>query len=131
MSAGADPLAQPLDFAVSIADVRRWSELLDDDNPLHQGEGQVVNPGPASLAYLISFLQRRLPAARLASFKCRFLSVVHAPGVAQAHGRIIRTETIEGGNRIYCELELLAGAATAVAAEAVLETPCEDSAASA
>jgi hypothetical protein len=123
VSAQADPLSQPLEFAVRIADVRRWSELLDDDNPLHQGQAQVVNPGPANLAYLVSFLQRRLPAAHLVSIKCRFLSVVQAPSVAQARGRIIRTELIEGGSRIYCELELLVGSATAAAAEAVLERP--------
>ena len=123
MSDEADPLSQPLEFAVRIADLQRWSELLDDDNPLHQGQAQVVNPGPANLAYLVSFLQRRLPAAHLVSIKCRFLSVVHAPSVAQARGRIIRTELIESGSRIYCELELLVGSATAAAAEAVLERP--------
>ena len=123
MNAEADPLSQPLEYAVRIADVQRWSELVEDDNPLHQGQAQVVNPGPANLAYLVSFLQRRLPAWRLVSIKCRFLSVVHAPGIAQAHGRIIRTEVIEGGSRVYCELELLAGGATAAAAEAVLERP--------
>jgi hypothetical protein len=123
VSSGADPLSQTLDFAVRIADVQRWSELLEDDNPLHQGRAQVVNPGPANLAYLVSLLQQRLPAWRLVSIKCRFLSVVHAPGVAQARGRIIRTEVIEGSPRIYCELELLVGDATAAAAEAVLERP--------
>ena len=123
MSDEADPLSQPLDFAVRSADVQRWSGLLEDDNPLHQGQAQVVNPGPANLAYMVSFLQRRLPAARLVSIKCRFLSVVHAPAIAQARGRIIRTEVIEGGSRIYCELELLVGSATAAAAEAVLERP--------
>jgi hypothetical protein len=123
LSDEADPLSQPLEFAVRIADLQRWSELLDDDNPLHQGQAQAVNPGPANLAYLVSFLQLRLPAAHLVSIKCRFLSVVHAPSVAQARGRIIRTELIEGGSRIYCELELRVGSATAAAAEAVLERP--------
>jgi len=123
LSARADPLSQPLDFAVRIPDVQRWSELLEDDNPLHRGQAQVVNPGPANLAYLISFLQQRLPAARLVSIKCRFLSVVHAPAIAQARGRIIRTEPLESGCRIYCELELLVGDVTAAAAEAVLEKP--------
>lgn len=125
MTSATDPLALPLEFPVRIADVERWSELLDDDNPLHRGEAQVVNPGPANLAYLVSFLQRRLPAARLTSCKCRFLSVVYAPGVAQARGRIIRTEPCEGGARIYCELELLVGDATAAAADAVLEQSAE------
>jgi hypothetical protein len=124
----ADPLSQPLDFTVRNADVQRWSGLLEDDNPLHQGQADVVNPGPANLAYLISFLQRRLPAARLVSIKCRFLSVVHAPAIAQARGRIIRTEPHESGCRVYCELELLVGGATAAAAEAVLERPGEENA---
>ena len=127
MSDEADPLSQSLDFAVRNADVQRWSELLEDDNPLHQGQAQVVNPGPANLAYLISFLQRRLPAAHLVSIKCRFLSVVHAPSVAQARGRIIRTERFEGGYRVHCELELLVGDVTAAAAEVVLEKPGAES----
>jgi hypothetical protein len=123
LKAKVDPLSQPLDYSVRIADVHRWSELLEDNNPLHQGQAQVVNPGPASLAYLVSFLQRRLPAWRLVSIKCRFLSMVHAPGVAQARGRIIRRESLDSGSRINCEIELLVGDAAVAAAQAVLERP--------
>jgi hypothetical protein len=122
LTASGDPLAAPCDFQVRIADVKRWAQLLDDDNPLHRGDAQVVNPGPASLAYLISFLRRCLPEARLLSVKCRFLAALHAPGVARAHGRIVRIEPVYGVLRIWCALELSSGERIVAAADAVLET---------
>lgn len=126
MNGAAQPL-QDLEMQVTVNDALEWSEILDDRNPLHSdpesgnragiGRG-VVNPGPANMAYLMTWLDRRFPGALLETFRARFSSAVFAPGNAVARGRVHREELLQDGTRLFCTLELHAAGTVAVTAEA-------------
>lgn len=82
--------------------------ILRDPNPIHldpkaaaaAGLGdQVINQGPANLAYIMNMLQAALPDHRLAEIESRYLGNVRGADVVEAGGTVIGVS----GDDIVCD----------------------------
>ena len=103
--------------AVKPESMRLWAQILRDPNPIHldpqavraKGLGDnVINQGPANLAYLITMLQRAFPGAVLESLDVRYAGMVYGGDAVEASGSIREVVMGESGMRTTCEVSLSA-----------------------
>jgi 3-hydroxybutyryl-CoA dehydratase len=116
--------------AVDPESMKLWAGFLRDPNPIHldpravQARGlgdEVINQGPANLAYVITMLQRSFPGATLVSLEVRYAGSVFAGDAVEAGGKIVEVVREAGGVRIRCEVWLRANERDpAIAGQAVL-----------
>ena len=110
-----------------------WARVLDDPNPIHvdrefvrsHGLGDnLINQGPANLAYLINALTAAFPEAFLESIDVRFLGNVFAGETVEASGVIEAIESAGEHSRIVCAMSLEApGRGPVVAGRATVILP--------
>ncbi len=97
--------------SVSPEAMKQWAIFLADPNPIHldvevvkaKGLGdQVINQGPANVAYMMNMLMAAFPGCRIESMDSRFLDNVYGEDKVVASGKITAIED----NRISCEFTL-------------------------
>lgn len=116
--------------SVSTEGMKDWAVFLRDPNPIHldpevvkaKGLGdRVINQGPANLAYLINMLQAALPGAFIESLEVRYVDNVYGGDTVEAGGSVRQVETVDGRQRIECDVWLNAdGRGAVLTGDAVL-----------
>jgi len=97
--------------SISPDAMKQWAIFLADPNPIHldvevvkaKGLGnQVINQGPANVAYMMNMLMRAFPGGRIKAMDSRFLDNVYGGDRATVTG----TVTAIDSNSVTCAFTL-------------------------
>lgn len=116
MSYHAEQEIKPLVFnAVNEQNLKTWSQILHDPNPIHLDKSYIqntglgehrINQGPANVAYLINMLESNFPGGFINELDVRFIQNVFEGDKVEATGTIKHVREDEAGITLLCDLTL-------------------------